>query len=171
NESSDYSASSTDKQRHVMALHLEATQIETTQVAAFMQIIDATLNGNDKVARFYTDRIQGEFKVAYEKWIALNPFENPKAPPHPFVPGLYESHFRNDMARLHEESDADATKSTAAGNHAAGYLSLTVILATVLFFAGTASKFDHRYVRLSSLLFALTLFLYCGARMLMLPVN
>lgn len=171
NESSSYSASSTDKQRQVMALHLEATQIESSQVSAFLEIINATLKGDEKTVRFYTDRIQGEFKAAYEKWIALKPFENPKAPPHPFIPGLYESHYRQDMAILHEEADQNASRSTIAGNHANGYLSLTVILATVLFFAGTAGKFDHRYVRFSSLIFALTLFLYCGTRMLMLPVK
>ena len=38
---------------------------------------------------FYTDRFGGELKPAYEKWIALKPFENPDAPPHPFVPALY----------------------------------------------------------------------------------
>lgn len=171
NESSGYSASSNDKQRNAMALHLEANQVETAQVSVFLQTINATLNGNEKLSHFYTARLQGELKVAYEKWMTLKPFENLTAPPHPFVPGLYEPRYRKDMARLHEEAAGDARKSTVAGNHASGYLNLTVILATVLFFAGTAGKFDHRHVRWSSITFALTLFLYCGTRILMLPVK
>jgi hypothetical protein len=49
-------------------------------------------------------------------------------------------------------------------------LSNTVILATVLFFAGTMEKFNQRRVRWSSLAFAVTLFGFAVVRMIMLPV-
>ena len=63
----------------------------------------------------------------------------------------------------------DAEASTA-GYMAASYLSKTVLLATVLFFAGTAGKFDHRHVRWFSLGFAGALFIYAIVRMALLPV-
>jgi hypothetical protein len=56
------------------------------------------------------------------------------------------------------------------GNVAAQYLSNTVLLTAVLFFAGTSAKFDQRYVRQSSLFFAVAAFLFAAVRMLMLPV-
>ena len=53
-----------------------------------------------------------------------------------------------------------ATQSKASCITAQGYLSNTVILAMVLFFAGTASKFDQRRVRWRSLGFVSILVLY-----------
>ena len=45
-----------------------------------------------------------------------------------------------------------------------------MLLASVLFFAGTASKFDQRRVRWGSLAFAIVFFLYAAVRMLLLPI-
>jgi hypothetical protein len=53
---------------------------------------------------------------------------------------------------------------------AAHYLSNTVLFAAVLFFAGTSGKFDHRYVRQSSLFFAIAGFFFAAVRMFMLPI-
>ena len=52
------------------------------------------------------------------------------------------------------------------GHTAGTYLSNTVLLATVLFFAGTVGKFTQRHVRWSSLTFAIVLFGYALIRML-----
>jgi hypothetical protein len=157
-------------ERQAVAQYLEAQQIESVQVRMFMEAIDAQMQGNDKLARFYTDRFAGELKPAYAKWIALKPFENPAAPPHPFTPELYAPCFRQDIRDAQAEAARDAAQSNAAGQTASSYLSNTVLLATVLFFAGTASKFDQRRVRWASLAFAILLFLYAAVRMLMLPV-
>ena len=69
-----------------VAQHLEARAIEAVQTRLWMEAVDAHLDGNEKLARFYTDRFTDELKPAYEKWIALKPFENPAAPPYPSCP-------------------------------------------------------------------------------------
>jgi hypothetical protein len=46
-----------------------------------------------------------------------------------------------------------------------------VLFAMVLFFAGTSARFDQRHVRLWSFFFAVAVFLFAAARMLMLPVT
>lgn len=157
-------------ERQATAWHLEARQIETMQVRAVMEVVDAKLNGNEKLAQFYTDRFRDELKVAYEKWIALKPFDDPAAPPHPFVPDLYTPRFQQEIRDANAEAARAEAQGNSAGKTASGYLSNTVILATVLFFAGTAGKFDKRLVRQWSLAFAITLFLYAAVRMFMLPV-
>ena len=89
-------------EREATAMHLGAQQSETVHVRAVMEV-DATLAGNEKLARLFTNRFGAELKPAYEKWSALKPFENPGAPPHPFVPALYtpapQQEIRAAMAR------------------------------------------------------------------------
>jgi hypothetical protein len=60
---------------------------------------------------------------------------------------------------------------SAGANIGAQYLSNTVLLAAVLFFAGTSAKFNQRHVRQSSFFFALAVFLFAAVRMFLLPVG
>ena len=169
-QSSALETSADKLERQAGVLFLEAQQIESVQVKAFFEVVNARLGGNDKTAKFYADRFGAELKPAYEKWIALNPFENPAAPPHPFVPALYTPRFQKEISEARAQAALDDAQSNVTGNYASGYLSITVILASVLFFAGTMGKFDQRHVRWGSLVFALVLFAYAIVRMIMLPV-
>ena len=170
-QSSGFETQSDKLEQQATAMHLSALQIESIQVRAVMEVVDATLAGNEKVARFYTDRFGGELKPAYEKWIALKPFENPDAPPHPFVPSLYTPAHQQEIRDARAGAAQAEAQSNTTGHTASAYLSNTVILATVLFFAGTVGKFTQRHVRWSSLTFAIVLFGYTLVRMLMLPVS
>ena len=73
---------------------------------------------------------------------------------------------KQKLAQSAEHSEA-ANKEARIGTT---YLANTVLFATVLFFAGTANKFDHRYVRQSTLFFAIAVFAFALVRLLMLPV-
>lgn len=169
-ESSDLATHADQLGRQAAAQHLEARQLESMQMRLWMEAMDAKLDGDEKLARFYTDRFTDELKPAYDKWIALKPLENPAAPPHPFVQGLYEFRYEKEIRDAHAEAAEAQKQSNITGNHASSYLSNTVLLATVLFFAGTAGKFDQRRVRWSSLAFALAIFVYAAARMILLPI-
>jgi hypothetical protein len=156
--------------RQAAEQHLEAQQIQAIHMATWMEAMDAQIDGDEKLARFYTDRFGEELKPAYDQWVALKPFENPAAPPHPFVPELYSFRFTQEIRAAKSEA-ADAEKAAnIAGHHADAYLSNTVILATVLFFAGTMEKFNQRHVRWASLAFAVAMFAFATVRMILLPV-
>lgn len=157
-------------ERDAIAMHLEARQAADVQSRLVMEVVDAKLEGDEKRARFYTDRFTDELKPAYEKWIALRPFDDPAAPPHPFVPGLYTPRYEQEIRTAHTEAAQAEAQANVTGNYASSYLSNTVLLASVLFFAGTVGKFDQRHVRWASLAFAIALFGYAAVRMLMLPV-
>jgi hypothetical protein len=163
-------AKSDKLQREAIAMHLEARQIEGLQMRMFTEAIDARMSGNEKLMRFYTDRFREELKPAYEKWMALQPFDNAAAPPHPFVAGLYVPRFEQEVREAHAEGARVEAESSSAGHFASSYLGNTVSLATVLFFAGTAEKFDQRRVRWASLAFAIALFVFAAIRMALLPV-
>jgi hypothetical protein len=101
----------------------------------------------------------------------LKPFENPAAPPHPFTPELYKPQSQQEVADARAKAKKARDQSNAAGGYASSYLGNTVILASVLFFAGTAGKFDQRHVRQSSLAFGIAMFLYAVFRIILLPVS
>lgn len=150
--------------------YLASRQLESIQVWAWMQAMDAQLHGDEKKLRFYTERFRGELKDASDKWMALNPLENPAAPPHPFVAELYTPPNADEIRAAGTKAMQMDAESHTASHTAASYLSKTVLFATVLFFAGTAGKFDHRRVRSFCLAFAGALFIYAVVHMALLPV-
>ena len=168
-QSGDLATQADKLERRAEEHGLAARQLESVHVWAWMQAMDARLHGDEKMLHFYTDRFRGEPKTAYEKWMALKPLETPAAPPHPFVPELYTQPSAAEIRSANAESAQLDAGSNTAGHTAASYLSKTVLLASVLFFAGTAGRFDQRHVRWAALAFALTLFLYSAVRMIMLP--
>lgn len=169
-ESSDCGARAAKLQRQANAHHLEALQIEAIHMREFMEAIDAQMQGNEKLARFYTDRFADELKPAYAAWLAMNPLENPAAPPNPFAASLYTPRFDAEVQRAHADGEQAERAASSAGQVASRYLGNTVSLATVLLFAATAEKFEQRRVRWAALGFALLVFLYSAVRTVLLPV-
>jgi hypothetical protein len=92
-------------------------------------------------------RFRPEFKVAFDAWIATDPFHNPKAPPGPTYMPQYKL---ADQAKA-EALDREAVETSAAGNHAAvvgdDYIRITVFLAAVLFLVGIGSTFKLHTIR------------------------
>ena len=92
-------------------------------------------------------RFRPEFKVAFDAWMATDPFRNPRAPPGP----TYMPQYRlADQAKA-EALDREAVAASAAGDHAAvvgdDYIRITVFLAAVLFLVGIGSTFKLHTIR------------------------
>jgi hypothetical protein len=92
-------------------------------------------------------RFRPEFKVAFDAWMATDPFRNPRAPPGPSYMPQYRL---ADQAKA-EALDREAVAASAAGNHAAvvgdDYIRITVFLAAVLFLVGIGSTFKLHTIR------------------------
>ena len=151
-------------------LNLQGAQVATIHVAMFMQLLAAQQAGNDKLANFYAQRFPPDVRKAYEAWLTQKPFENPNADPHPFVPKLYEMPGTREAAEATANAADKVRNARAAGNVSGQYLANTVLFATVLFFAGTSSKFEQRRVRLVTFIFAMAVFGFALTRTLMLPM-
>ena len=166
----EYSTQADTLQRQAVALHLEGNQVQSVHIQLVMQTVDAKLSGNEKIASFYVSRFPPDLRKAYDAWLLQKPFENPHADSSPFKSTLYQQPFSAERRQAMAESQRFGTEAKKAGKFAEKYLSNTLLLAMVLFFAGTAGEFDKRYVRQSTLLFGVAVFLYAAARMLVLPV-
>jgi hypothetical protein len=81
-------------------------------------------------------RFRPEFKVAFDAWMATDPFHNP--------------YKLADQAKA-EALDREAVAASAAGNHAGevgdDYIRITVFLAAVLFLVGIGSTFKLHIIR------------------------
>lgn len=157
-------------ERRAGLLNVQGMQAATIHTAMFMQLLAAKQAGNERLADFYMQRFPADARKAYDAWLAQKPFGNPNADPHPFVPNLYE------LRGTHEAAEATATaankieESRKAGNVSGQYLANTVLLAAVLFFAGTSGKFEQRRVRVVAFVFAVAVFTFAIGRIVILPL-
>ena len=156
-------------ERKAGLLSIQGAQTATIHVAMFMQLLAAQQAGNNQLADFYVKRFPPDVRKAYDAWIAHRPFENPNADPHPFVPNLYEMRGAREAAEASANAAKQIEDARRAGTISGQYLANTVLFAAVLFFANAAGKFEQRRVRVTSFIFALAVFGFAVARIVMLP--
>ena len=156
-------------ERRAALLDIQGSQALIIHVAMFMQLLAAQHAGNQQLASFYSERFPPDVKKAYDAWLAQKPFENRAADAHPFVPNLYQVRDAAEATAARAEAMKQLTTARASGNRSGQYLANTVLFATVLFFAGTAGKFEQPRVRFSAAIFALAVFAFAVIRMLFMP--
>ena len=156
-------------ERKAGLLDVQGSQALIVHASMFMQLLAAYHAGNEKLVNFYVERFPPDVKKAYDAWLAQKPFENPGADAHPFVPNLYQVRGVTEAAAVRTEAVQRLTGAREAGNRSGRYLANTVLFATVLFFAGTAGKFEQPRVRLSAAIFGLAVFAFAVFRMFITP--
>ena len=150
-------------------LEVQGNQALIVHTAMFMELLAAQYAGNEKLASFYAERFPPDVTKAYEAWLAQKPFENRAADAHPFVPNLYQVRGAAEATAARADAVRRVDEAREAGNRSGQYLANTVLFATVLFFAGTAGRFEQPRVRLFAAAFGVALFLFAAIRMLLMP--
>jgi hypothetical protein len=156
-------------ERRAALLDVQGSQTAIVHVSMFMQLLAAQHAGNQQLVNFYAERFPPDVKKAYEAWLAQKPFENSGADAHPFVPNLYQVRDAAEAAAARADAAQRVVQAREAGNRSGQYLANTVLFATVLFFAGTAGKFEQPRVRLSCAAFGIAVFVFAVIRMLLMP--
>jgi hypothetical protein len=157
-------------ERKAGVLTIQGMQQTTIHTAMFMEVLAAHQAGNEKLVNFYVERFPSELRKAYDAWLALKPFENPNAEPHPFVSRLYVSPKTHEADEAKAKAADSQREAGAAGSISGQYLANTVLFAAVLFFANAASRFKQRRVRVVAFAFAVAVFLFAVVRTAMLPM-
>src|SRR6476619_4370700 len=157
-------------ERKAALIDVQGSQALIVHASMFMQLLAAYQAGNEKLVSFYAERFPPDVKQAYDAWLAQKPLENPAADAHPFVPKLYQVRGVTDAAAARTEAVERLIKARDAGSLSGRYLANTVLFATVLFFAGTAGKFEQPRVRLFAVTFGVGLFAFAVARTLLQPI-
>jgi hypothetical protein len=174
--------------RRAAAGELKYQQMALLDVLLFTQYINARANSSNGMAgpasspanngrhasdleRFYADRFRNEAKTAFNAWMVTRPFENPNAPPHPFVTNFYQPRVLTEAASAEAESQRLWQQAGEAGRNGRGYVLITVLFTCALFCGGTASKFDSPWVRRAVLALGLTAFTFAAIRLFLLPMR
>jgi hypothetical protein len=94
---------------------------------------------------------------AFEAWLATEPVNNPEAPSSPFVLPEYRLGATQKAESLEQEASDTFQEGREANQQSDDYILNAVILATVLFLAGIAPRFDWLPVRVGVLVVATVL--------------
>jgi hypothetical protein len=147
-----------------------AAQRRSLDAALFMEWIGAIATDNQPLEEFYLQRFRPGMRVAVDAWLATDPQNNPEAPPHPFV--LPEYRIEQDSIATAERRRSQESWALARqyDTHGDRYVLLTVVFASVLFFAGISEKFEHDRIRVGVLTMGTLLFAGAFGVMLSYPV-
>ena len=147
-----------------------AAQRRSLDAALFMEWIGAIATDDRPLGEFYLQRFRPGMRAAVDAWLATDPWNNPEAPPHPFV--LPEYRIEQDSIATAERRRSEESWALARqyDTHGDRYVLLTVVFASVLFFAGISEKFEHDRIRVGVLLMGTLLFAGAFGVMLSYPV-
>lgn len=152
------------------ALRTESTRASTqggqliqVDIGMFANWINAFAAEDQRLADFYQQRFRDEFQPAFNAWLEMDPATNPDAPPTPFDMPEYRVSKIEESAQLQKDAEGKFAEGNAANQTSDDYILNTVILASVLFLGGIASKFKAMAARwviivLSLIILAIGLF-------------
>ena len=148
-----------------MSIALRSAQLEnqsnlvaTRHINLFVEWSAAISQGNQALADFLYLRFPSELKSAVDAWLATDPLENPNAPASPFGMPEYSLPQLEESENLAQQADEFFQRASKENEISDQYVLLTVMFASVLFFAGISGKFAAQVIDLGMLVFAALLF-------------
>lgn len=147
----------------------ESVTYRAADATTFNAWFDAYLAGNEEAMGVAERRFRPEFAVAFDAWIATDPFENPDAPSGPQAMPEYVPTGLADSERLDAEADVLFAEGHEAAETADNYVRTTVILASVLFLVGISTQFPLRGVRYGLIAVGTGLLIFAVVLVILLP--
>jgi hypothetical protein len=128
---------------------LNALDTRNFDSTTFNAWFSAYLAGNSNAETVAERRFRPAFRVAFDAWMATDPFTNASAPPGP----TYMPQYRQPQLALSATLDKKATDAyqlgTQAGANSDNYVRDTIYLATILFLIGISGHFRYFRIRLA----------------------
>ena len=125
---------------------LNAQDLRNFDSTTFNTWFTAYVAGNSTAEAVAVRRFRPSFKVAFDAWLATDPFTNAKAPPGPTYMPQYKQPELVAAADLDKKATQEYTLGVQAGSNADNYIRDTIYLATILFLIGISGHF--RFVRI-----------------------
>ena len=124
-----------------------AADLKNFDALTFNTWFTAYIFGNKNAMRVAEQRFRPQFLVAFNAWIATDPFTNPNAPKGPTYMPQYAQPELAQSNLLDARADNYYSLGETAGSNADGYVRTTVYLASVLFLVGISGHFRVRGAR------------------------
>jgi hypothetical protein len=164
----DLSNASTERAKANRAFQGSLT-LRTLDATGFNAWFTAYLQGHRAAAAVAQKRFRPAYDVAFQAWLATNPFTNPNAPKGPQYMPEYKPAGEAQAERLDREADALFAHGEKAASTADEYVRVTVILASVLFIVGISSQFPVSAVRYGLIALGGVLLVFGAVEVLQLP--
>jgi hypothetical protein len=123
-----------------------ADQLAEVDVSLFVEYFNAYAAGDKELVAAYYELFRPEFRSAVDAWLAFeraaDAADSPGAPTDPFQMPEYRVALEEKAIQLEEEADRVFERGKEANQHSDDYILNAVILASVLFLAGIAPRFD-----------------------------
>jgi hypothetical protein len=145
-QSSNYTQASAARTEASLS-QTEANQFRLADLGVFENYIDATVDGNTQLADFYRQRFRDEFEPAFEAWTALDPLNNPDAPPSPLQMPEYRLADDQKAQELTTDAEAKFKEGEDANRYSDTFTATTLFFAAALFFAAISERFSYRRAR------------------------
>ena len=127
---------------------LQGLETKNFDASTFNAWFSAYVAGNTAAMTVAEHRFRAQFLVAFNAWIATDPFTNASAPKGPTYMPEYIQPGQAESNRLDKEADDLYAEGSADGQNSDLYVRTTVFLATVLFLVGISGHFRLRTARI-----------------------
>ena len=128
---------------------LNAQDLRDLDSTAFNTWFTAYVAGDATAEALAVRHFRPEFKVAFDAWIATDPFTNAAAPPGPIYMPQYKQPELAASAALDKKATNEYTLGVQAGSNSDNYVRDTIYLASILFLVGISGHFRFFRIRLS----------------------
>ena len=147
----------------------ESVTFRAADASTFNAWFTAYVFGNQNAADVAERRFRPEYRVAFDAWLATDPFTNPDAPAGPQMMPEYVPTGLAESRELDQEAEHLLAEGADAAETSDEYIRTTVILASVLFLVGISTQLPLRAVRYGLLVVGTGLLVFGGVLILLLP--
>ncbi|HEY5532296.1 MAG TPA: hypothetical protein VIK22_09900 [Candidatus Anoxymicrobiaceae bacterium] len=148
----------------------KANQLTTIDIQMLTNYMNALASGDQALANFYsTMTFSDVLKEALKVWNEQRAAGVKDMPRTPFHEPQYKHAERVKSDALHAQSQRDAAAAKKADDHADTYILLTVLFASVLFFAGMSTKFQSKVIKIVILGMGMVVFSFAVVAMAIVP--
>lgn len=166
-QSTVWSSQSSARGRDASDFRIKANQAFILDIFLFSQYLNARNASNEPLAEFYARQFSPEFKQTYEAQIRSSKLTN--APNDLFAKDLYQTPLLKHAETLELQSESMWYDSLEAAKAGQQYALISVLLATALFFSGTAPQFQRPRKRRIVLALGLAALLTAFGMFIVLP--
>ncbi|MCE9652248.1 MAG: hypothetical protein K8Q89_04205 [Nitrosarchaeum sp.] len=154
--------------RQAAELNVQQGQYSMVDAMMFFQYVNAVNNNDQKMSDFYFERFRPDFKPAVQAWLDTNPFDNPNAPPHPFVMKEYKRTFADQAEEKLKIAESKMNEAQQANQNSDNYVLFTVIYASILFVGSISNKFGSSRLNKLCFIFGIASFVVVTISMLII---
>jgi hypothetical protein len=147
-EASLHLAKSATERNLASRAELQGLETKNFDASTYNAWFTAYVAGNAQDVAVAVRRFRPQFDVAFQAWLATDPFTNPNAPKGPTYMPEYVQPEQAQTAALDARASALYAAGQTAGQNSDDYIRTTVFLATVLFLVGISGHFRVRSARI-----------------------